>query len=68
MDTEIYKIRLAQWRNLINEANNCGIKKPGRKQNERYGCIKMSVPDVLSFPKRSRVSRNYVHECGDSKI
>ena len=27
MDTEIYKIRLEQWRKLIYEANTCGMKK-----------------------------------------
>ena len=27
MDTEIYKILLAQWRKLICEVNTCGMKK-----------------------------------------
>ena len=27
MDTEVYKIRIDQWRKLIYEANTCGMKK-----------------------------------------
>ena len=30
MDTEVYKIRIDQWRKLIYEANTCGMKKPVR--------------------------------------